>query len=393
MHIGGPRLKPDLIEEIVKWRMGAAYDTPILDWRDERLNFDTGPALDRDFAGAVKVDRTGALLGSPPGRSNCNPHSRRRVVASTEDFFNAWKGQEKPLHAIIAMQDARLFPSVEYIGPPIEAKCVQFSYARTVSPHWRANTEVILWPLDYLFRWWKLPTFSPTPWDHRSETVLWRGQPAGMSYALGEDARPVLTGIRQIRRWLKDFLTIEAVGDEETFRNWLSNYQRLLAVSMCRQIKNADVQFIPMYDGDRTPIDVVERYLGTGLSSDRIGEAEYLAKQQGHKYLLSLQGNDVPSSLRTDLLTGCVTLMPRPFWESVWFFGLQPYVHYIPLRADLADLEERLNWCRDNDAQCREIAETARAFALAHFEPSLEFKVQSRMVGRLVNLMSLGARA
>lgn len=382
-------MNADTIEEIVKWRMGSAYDSPILDWRDNRLNFDSVQYLERDLVGAISIDQNGLVLTTPPRRTTYDPHIRRRIVASSEDFHNAWKGQQKPLHVIIAMQDARLFPCVEYYGPPTDAKCVQFSYARTVSPEWRRQTEHILWPLDYLFRSWRLPTFTPLPWDHRSGKILWRGQTSGLSYDLGEEAKPILMGIRLIRRWLKDFLTIEAAENEETFRTLYASYQRLLAVSICRKMKDADVRFIPMYDGDRTAIEVAEKYLGSGLWAERISEPQFLAKQQEYKYVLSLPGSDVPSSLRTDLLSGCVTLMPRPFWENVWFFGLKPYVHYIPLRADFADLEERLQWCRDNDSQCKEIAASARAFALERFEPSLEFKVQGRMIERVVNQLCI----
>ena len=380
----------NVIEQIVKWRMGSAYDTPILDWRDDRLNFDNAGLLDRDLVGAIKVDQAGLILSTPPGRSSYNPHIRRRIVATSEDFFNAWKGQQKSLHVVVAMQDARLFPCVEYIGPPTDAKCVQFSYARTVDPKWRRQTELILWPLDYLFRSWKLPMFTPAPWDTRRGKILWRGQTSGLSYVLGEEAHPILMGIRSIRRWLKDFLTIEAVESEEVFHALYASYQRLVAVGICRNMADADVRFIPMYDGDRSAIDIAEKYLGHGLFAERISEANFLAKQQEYKYVLSLPGSDVPSSLRTDLLSGCVTLMPRPFWENVWFFGLKPYVHYIPLRADLADIEERLQWCRDNDGHCKEIAEEARAFALKYFEPSLEFKIQSRMVERVANQMCIG---
>lgn len=378
------------IEEIVKWRMGAAYDAPILDWHNSHLNFDSPILLDRDLVGAVTVDHNGVRLGTPPGRSNYNPHSRRRIVATSEDLGNAWKGQTKSLHVIVAMQDARLFPCMEYIGPPTDAKCVQFSYARTASPDWRTRVEITLWPLDYLFRNWQLPKSAPIPWDQRYAKLLWRGQTSGMSYVLGEEARPVLTGVRQARRWLKDFLTIEVVENEQLFEELHASYQRLLAVKLCRRIDGADVRFIPMYDGDMSAIQMAERHLGSGLSAERIPEPKFLAMQQQYKYVLSLPGSDVPSSVRTDLLSGCVTLMPKPFWENVWFFGLIPMVHYIPLRADLSDLEERLEWCRDNDAQCREIAEAARAFALERFEPSLEFKVQARMVERVVNQLSSG---
>lgn len=386
-------MKPETIEEIVKWRMGSAYDSPIIDWHDPHLNFDTPSMLDRDLVGAVTVSDAGVVLTPPPGREGYNPHSRRRIVSTSEDLGNAWKGQRKPLHAIIAMQDARLFPCMEYIGDIKDARCMQFSYARAADPNWRKNTELALWPWDYVFRTWQLPTSAPVPWEQRKAKLFWRGQTSGMSYVLAEDARPILTGIRQARRWLKDFLTVEVAQNAELFESLHASYQRLLAVKLCRNIEGADVRFIPMYDGDTTAVESAEKFLGGGLLAERVPEKAFLAMQQDCKYILSLPGSDVASSLRTDLLSGCVTLMPRPFWENIWFFGLEPFVHYIPLRADFADLEERLQWCRDNDAQCKEIAAAAHEFGRVHFEPSLEFKVQSRMIGRVVNQLTMNGSA
>ena len=32
---------------------------------------------------------------------------------------------------------------------------------------------------------------------------------------------------------------------------------------------------------------------------------------------------------------------------------LQPWVHYIPVKADLSDLVERIHWARDNDDKAK----------------------------------------
>jgi hypothetical protein len=256
---------------------------------------------------------------------------------------------------------------------------------------WRSRTEIVLWPLSYTFRHWQFPQHDLAPWEQREPRLLWRGQPSGMSYMLEAQARPILTGIRGYRRWLMYFLMAEAAADDEAYHLWAPTYQRLLAVDICRDIPATDVRFVPMWDGNTTPLDVAARYLGNGILAERVDHDELWAARQACKYLLCLAGNDWPSSLRTDLLSGCLVLMPRPFWENTWFFGLTPNVHYIPLRADLADLEERLDWCRDNDAQCREMAAAARAFALEHLEPALEFEVQRRLTDRLVEQVSLGA--
>lgn len=376
-------MKSSDCEMIVKWRMGAAYDAPILNWRDRRLNFDSDGALSFDNAGAIRIDQSGVFLSTAPGRQNYNPLRRTRLVEFAEDLFKSRKGRPEPLSAFAAMQDARLFPSVEYIGPPTDAVCAQISYARTVPSYWRSRTEVILWPLAFSYRYWKLPDDTPAPWDGRSSELFWRGQTTGMSYVFDEETRPILTGSRSHRNWLMTFLTTEAAEDEDMFEAWAPSYQRLQAVSLCRDIPGADVRFVPMYNDDRKPMEVAAKYLGDDILADRLDREAYRVTQQSYKYILTLPGNDVPSSLRPDLLSGSCMLMPRPFWECDWFYGLTPDVHYIPLRADLADLEERLQWCRDNDAHCKEVAAAARAFALERFEPSIEFAVQARIAERL----------
>jgi hypothetical protein len=377
-------LKSAAIERIVKWRMGRAYDAPLLDWRDLRLNFDHSETLQTDCAGAIKIDGTGLYLCTPLGRRDYNPMKLGRLVDIAEDLFRARGESDQPLFAFAAMQDSRLFQSLEYLGPRTDAVCAQLSFTRTVSPDWRTGTEVILWPLSFSYRHWKLPDETPAAWSRRKPQLFWRGQTTGMSYVLDAEARPVLTAIRRYRRWLAYFLTVEAAEDADAFHFWAPSYQRLQAVSLCRSIPGTDVRFVPMYDADRGPMNVAAKYLGRKILSERLSLADHWAAQQKCKYALSLAGNDIPSSLRTDLLSGCAVLMPRPFWESDWFYGLKPDVHYIPLRADLADLEERLQWCRENDAQCRDIAAAARAFALEHYEPSIEFEVQSRIVRRMM---------
>lgn len=376
-------MSSDSVEEIVRWRMGRAYDRPILDWRDSRLNYDNAATLDADYSGGVVVDAAGPRILAPRHREPYSPEKHRRVVVAGEDLYAAHAGSKDLLSAYVAMQDARLFPSLECIDPPADHSWIQLSYSRTVSPAWRSGTEVVLWPLPHEFKWSKLPSASPIPWDHREPKVLWRGQPTGMSYHLGAEAYPVLTGIRKIRRWLNGWLRDEVVGNEEHFHAWYQTYQRLVAVGRCRGLPDADVRIVPLFDGDRRSFEAIERFLGKETVSERIDPKIFLPQQQRYKYLLSLPGNDNPSSLRQDLLSGSLVLMPRPFWENIWFYGLVPDVHYLSLRADFADLEERLQWCRDNDSLCREIAEAGRAHAMKYFDPALERDVQSRLTARL----------
>lgn len=41
----------------------------------------------------------------------------------------------------------------------------------------------------------------------------------------------------------------------------------------------------------------------------------------------------------------------------MWYFPLlEPYVDHVPVKADLSDLEDQIQWCRANDDKCRQIA-------------------------------------
>lgn len=372
-----------IVERIVEWRMGSAYDKPILDWRSKRMNFDTAAVLNSANAGGITLDAAGFHTHRPRQRDNYDPALIKRFTDAAEDLNNAWDKANTEVSVFAAMNDARLFPSIEYIGPQTEAKCLQLSFSRTVDAHWRSSTEIALWPLAEQFRRWTIPNIEPKPWALRNPGLLWRGQATGMCYDLAEDAMPVLTGIRQMPRWLNVWLRDEVLKNGDSFELDAARYQRLRAVDLCRKIEGADVKFVPMWDGDKRSIEAAARHLGSDIISDRIDPGVLMKARLDCKYVLTLPGNDFPSGLRHDLLSGSLVLMPRPFWECIWFFGLEPGVHYIPLRADLADLEGRLQWCKENDAQCREIAEAGRAFALQHFDPALERAVQSRIVARI----------
>jgi hypothetical protein len=63
------------------------------------------------------------------------------------------------------------------------------------------------------------------------------------------------------------------------------------------------------------------------------------------------------------LLSNCVTFKPVSD-EVQWFYrDLKPYVHYIPLKADLSDLIDQLEWAKSHDAECKKISEEATRFA------------------------------
>mmetsp|Transcript_1512 Transcript_1512/g.2037 ORF Transcript_1512/g.2037 Transcript_1512/m.2037 type:complete len:90 (+) Transcript_1512:24-293(+) len=47
--------------------------------------------------------------------------------------------------------------------------------------------------------------------------------------------------------------------------------------------------------------------------------------------------------------------------------GLEPFVHFIPVREDLSDLIDKLEWARAHDEEAQRIAKRGKAFADAFF--------------------------
>ncbi|KAJ7757200.1 glycosyl transferase family 90-domain-containing protein [Mycena maculata] len=80
------------------------------------------------------------------------------------------------------------------------------------------------------------------------------------------------------------------------------------------------------------------------------------------KYLLDVDGNTFSGRYLGLLRSGGLVFKSTAFTEffTPW---LVPYEHYIPVRPDLADLVEKVEWARANDGEARRIQESGRVFA------------------------------
>lgn len=82
-----------------------------------------------------------------------------------------------------------------------------------------------------------------------------------------------------------------------------------------------------------------------------------------YKYILSVEGNDKDSGLQWKLNSNSLVLMPAPRVTS-WLMEttLYPNYHYVLLKDDFSDLEEKLNWCNENESSCLHIIHNANHF-------------------------------
>jgi hypothetical protein len=70
-----------------------------------------------------------------------------------------------------------------------------------------------------------------------------------------------------------------------------------------------------------------------------------IAEQLRYKFILSIEGNDVASNLKWIMSSQSLAVMTRPKYET-WFMEgrLLPNVHYVEIRDDYSDLEEKLEY-------------------------------------------------
>ncbi|WP_267895632.1 glycosyl transferase family 90 [Polynucleobacter acidiphobus] len=84
------------------------------------------------------------------------------------------------------------------------------------------------------------------------------------------------------------------------------------------------------------------------------------------KYLIDVDGNsNAWSSLFLKLLSGSVVLkVESEDGYKQWYYDrLIPWQHYVPVNKDLSDLQEKLDWLRDNDDRAKKLAKLGKDFA------------------------------
>lgn len=92
--------------------------------------------------------------------------------------------------------------------------------------------------------------------------------------------------------------------------------------------------------------------------------ASYLTpKQQSqYKYILHIPGHVCAYRLSIELIMGSVVLMvPSKYklWYTDW---LEEWVHYVPVKRDLSDIYDKIEWCQQNEDKCLEIIARAKSF-------------------------------
>lgn len=167
------------------------------------------------------------------------------------------------------------------------------------------------------------------PWNEKKNGTLWRG---GM------------TGFLEMRQ------------DASDLEQCLSN-------TRCRFVYESRLRKSPLIDAGLSWI--VPHYKGGTFCNGIELNSTFTQIQDflQYKVIISLEGNDISSGLKWNLLSNSVVLMPTPTKTS-WAMEelLEPWVHYVPIFINLSNVEERIRWVLDNDYFAQQIARRSTMF-------------------------------
>lgn len=220
---------------------------------------------------------------------------------------------------IIALGDACTFPLTD--------KAPVFCIAK-----FRSQNQIILIPEVWTCRdhfYEKMEQAGAQfPWSKKIPIAFWRGSTTGGFY------------------------------DANTWKKIPRTQLVLFSKSYPHHLDCAFHQFV---QGNREAETLMHDARLFGVGCDPILQVRY-------KYLIAIDGNTNPSSLKWQLFSGSPVLKNDTVCDEWYSNALVPYVHYVPFKMDFSDLVSQIDWLRQNEDTAKYIAEQARIFANEHLK-------------------------
>ncbi len=106
-----------------------------------------------------------------------------------------------------------------------------------------------------------------------------------------------------------------------------------------------------------------------------------------YKFIMSLEGNDVASNLKWVMSSNSIAVTPRHTVET-WFMEgtLQPNYHYIAVKDDFSDLEERLNYYIEHPDEAEAIIQHAHEYVDQFRDEEREKLIQILVLKRYLEI-------
>ena len=140
--------------------------------------------------------------------------------------------------------------------------------------------------------------------------------------------------------------------------------------------KKFDIGFNKLVQTDRIPethFDEIKSYVKSFLTHEELLQ---------HKFVLCIPGNDYSSIFRFILNSNSCPIHTYPFKYSSYYNydKIIPWVHFVPIKEDGSDLEEKYDWCLKNLSKCSDIATNGKQFMKYYLDEEIENEIKKRFV-------------
>ncbi len=132
---------------------------------------------------------------------------------------------------------------------------------------------------------------------------------------------------------------------------------RLRLCFIARELPDCDIKLARSVRPNLEP-----KYTHHGIIGPIIEEQEWI----NDRYALDIDGNtNTWSNMIARMHLGCCVLkVASQFGYRQWYYDrIQPWEHFVPVKSDMSDLAEKLDWVRSNDEEAERIAKNGQAFA------------------------------
>ena len=107
------------------------------------------------------------------------------------------------------------------------------------------------------------------------------------------------------------------------------------------------------------------------------------------KMIIIAEGNDVATGSKWAMLSTSTVIMSKPGIYS-WLMEdrLIAGIHYLEVKWDWSDLEEKVRWCLSNEEECEDIGRMGRCWMRRFLNKEREIEILKRVVDVAADLQA-----
>jgi hypothetical protein len=239
------------------------------------------------------------------------------------------------------------------------------------------DAYTILWPFLKEYRGISFGSLDKTDFTEKpNNKAVWRGVISPEDSGKDEVVRTVHT--QMTKPSLLSFVALRTSGDfkwsgasktvrDNVFADGYQTYPNTLDIAL---------QGYSVFPGFKNPIN---------SEIDVIVDKICQSTLYDYKFILCLEDSDVSMLLPFALASNCVPICPYPFiYESILFFNLTPWVHFIPVNRDFSNIGSIVEMINDpqNEMKFADIAICGKLHAAKIYEKHVRTKTMESIIRR-----------